>query len=553
MSRISKAVSHMNEDNRLRRDETVINFMGGESYKLNPLDTLKMIAASSIFGEASYYRSNVKDGKFRSVEDSFSDDFYRSVFSKFSGKSTTEIFEEAIDNALSYDFYGTIKLASELRNSYFMRLNPQVIMVRASIHPDRKKFTEKFPGMFNDVNQTVMRRADEPMSQLAYYLYINKGNKNRIPSILKRSVADKISSLKPYDVNKYKNHEIGMINAVRLTHASSSVIDELMKTGSVSVEDNEKTWEQKRSAGMTWKEIFDSTNLGHMALLRNLRNVFSEENEDISAKFCREYLDKLKNGVINGKQFPFRYWSAYKAIECSDVAHKMMILDTLQECIDISIDNMPKLKGKTMCLSDNSGSAWGAFNSEYGSVTVAEIDNLSSVIAAKCSDEGYVGKFGDKLIVHPISKRDGILSQCDKITKGRSSDVGGSTEGGIWIFFRDAIKNKEHYDNIFIFSDQQAGTGGLYGTDAHEREYSRNGYSYRSSYRSMINVYKLIMDYRKKVNPKVNVFSVQTAGYDNVLIPDMSYRCAMLTGWTGKEIMFANEYTRQWDSIENRK
>ena len=65
MSRISKEVSRMKEDSELRRNEAVMNFMGGDSYKLNPLDTLKMIAASSIFGEASYYRSNVRDGKFR--------------------------------------------------------------------------------------------------------------------------------------------------------------------------------------------------------------------------------------------------------------------------------------------------------------------------------------------------------------------------------------------------------------------------------------------------------------------------------------------------------
>ena len=42
--------------------------------------------------------------------------------------------------------------------------------------------------------------------------------------------------------------------------------------------------------------------------------------------------------------------------------------------MDIAVDNLPKLKGKTMVLSDNSGSAWGAFTSEYGRCTVAEID-----------------------------------------------------------------------------------------------------------------------------------------------------------------------------------
>ena len=58
MSKLSKAVSDMNQINSLRLDETVKNFMGGDSYVINPLDTLKMITASSIFGEPAYYRGS---------------------------------------------------------------------------------------------------------------------------------------------------------------------------------------------------------------------------------------------------------------------------------------------------------------------------------------------------------------------------------------------------------------------------------------------------------------------------------------------------------------
>ena len=187
--------------------------------------------------------------------------------------------------------------------------------------------------------------------------------------------------------------------------------------------------------------------------------------------------------------------------------------------------------------------------SEYGSVTVADIDNLSSVITAACSDEGYVGKIGDKLITIPISKRHGILNQAQSISKGRTHDVGGATEGGIWEFFKNAIDKKEHWDNIFIYSDQQAGHGGLYGTDRHMKEYKNAGYGCRSS---MINVFKLIQDYRKHVNPKVNVFSIQTSSYDNVLVPEMAYRTSILYGWTGREAVYGKAMIDIWDSIENR-
>jgi hypothetical protein len=290
--------------------------------------------------------------------------------------------------------------------------------------------------------------------------------------------------------------------------------------------------------------------MGHMALLRNIRGVFTEV-EDI--EFCKKYMQKIKDTVVGSKQFPFRYYSALMAVKSSRCNHQPIIIDALEECMDIALANYPKLKGKTMCLSDNSGSAWGTFNSEYGSVTVANIDNLSSVITAACSDEGYVGKFGDKLIVSPVSKRAGVLNQAEAISQKRSNDVGGSTEGGIWEFFKNAIEKKEHWDNIFIYSDQQAGHGGLYGTSVQAEKYGKLGYSCGGNYwSSYINVFKLIQDYRKKVNPKVNVFSIQTAGYNNVVIPEYAYRTNIMYGWTGNEAVFAKAMIDQWDEIENR-
>lgn len=547
MSKMSKAVAETQEVNSLRLEETVKNFMGGDSYVINPLDTLKMISASSIFGEPSYYRGSDRSKSY--VVDKLIKEF--SVIPEYlEGKKTNEIFEEAIDKALDYDFGATLDWAVELRQDYMMRLNPQVIMVRAAIHPKREEWTKANPGKFAEINNMVMRRADEPMSQMAYFLYKNRGKKNNIPSVIKRSWANSLGKLNRYKVAKYKNHEIGMINAVRLCHANSPVIDELMTNGTVEVKEEDKTWENLRSAGKSWKEIFETVKMGHMAMLRNLRGVFTEIEDP---EFCKMYLAELKDGIIGGKQLPFRYYSAIRAIENSKCNHKPMIIDALEECIDIALANFPKLKGKTMCLSDNSGSAWGSFNSEYGSVTVAEIDNLSSVITAACSDEGYVGKFGDRLIVKPISKRRGILQQSKDITSNRTGDVGGSTEGGIWEFFYKAIEKKEHWDNIFIYSDMQAGHGGLYGTSSHEAQYRKLGYGcsgtwgYGSDY---INVFKLVQEYRKKVNPKVNVFTIQTAGYDNVVIPEYAYRTNIMYGWTGKEAVFADAMIKQWDEID---
>ena len=550
MSRLSTTVKEVrkqeHEKEHLRLDETHKNFMGGDCYEVNPLLKLKMITASSIFGEPQYY--NGRNSAYNRV----SLHLDGLLFRENSGKTTAEIMERAIDEALDYNFEETVEWAVELRETYNMRTNPQIIMVRAALHPKRAEINAKnqkydeTKSWFKKANLEVMKRADEPSVQMAYYLYLNNGKIAGCPTILKKSWAEKIESLSKYEMAKYKNAELGMINTIRVCHASKGHVPELMTTGTIQVEDNQKTWENMRSAGYAWKEIISEINLPHMARLRNLRGVFTEISD---YKITKSYIETLKNGVVRGKQFPFRYWSAMKAIENdSGVHNKAAILDGLEECMDIALENMPKLKGRTMCLSDNSGSAWGAFNSEYGSVTVAEIDNLSSVLTAMNSDEGYVGKFGDKLNVFEIRKRKGALEQTKEITTNHYRDVGGSTEGGIWEFFKNAIDKKEHWDNIFIYSDQQAGHGGLYGTDVHLREYRKLDYAWRDDYH--INVYKLIEDYRRKVNPKVNVFSVQTAGYKNVLIPEYAYRTNILYGWTGKELLFADTMNKLWDEYD---
>lgn len=557
MSKISKAAAEMSSNNTLRMSETVTNFMGGDSYTVDPLMRLRLVTSSSIFGEPSYYRDANVGGKVRKGY------AYRNLDSTIRGllisedilgimedkEDTVSLMERVIDEALDYDFKGTLDWAVTLRNQYYIRLNPQVIMVRAAQHPKRKQFTSEYNGAFASINNSVMARPDDAMSQMSYFLYKNEGKKNAIPSILKRSWADKISGLSDYAVAKYKNAEIGMINAVRICHAHSPILDTLMRTGDFHVSEEKRTWENMRSEGKSWEYIFTHINMGHMAMLRNIRNFLKEVD---NFELAQQYMDKLKGGVLSGKQFPFRYYSAYKAVkDCTEeLHHKQLALDTLEECMDISLENMPKLKGKTMCLTDNSGSAWGGLTTEYGSVVVAEIDNLSSVITAMRSDEGYVGKFGDRLRVFPISKRRGVLEQTLEISKDKSDDIGGGTEGGIWEFFNNAIKSNEHWDNIFIYSDQQAGTGGLYGTYSQIDQYSKAGYRCSGN---MINVLKLVLDYRKKVNPKVNVFSIQTAGFDNMVVPDYAYRTNLMYGWTGKEAIFANAVINSWDALDNAK
>jgi len=542
MSTLSKYSKKTVATVRKHEDAIVENFMGGNSYRLSPLTTLRIVAASAIFGEPQYYRDGINASKtIRNHSTALEYSIFNSLLKD--KKTAADVFTSAIDAALDFDFKVTLDLAHELRTEYFMRLNPAVIFVRATEHKNRISFNEANPGYMKKIGKAIALRPDDVTNQFDYFMFLNK-TKNGLPSILKRTWAETLEGYSRYQLNKYKGKSL--IDLVRISHASNVDINELMKTGTLVMPAEDKTWEQLRSEKMSWTEILSTIDMPHMALLRNLRGIFTEINDRSAAV---EILTKLKNGVLRGKQFPFRYYSAYREIQKSltTINHSQLILDSLEECIDIAVSNMPKLSGRVACLSDNSGSAWGAMNSEYGTVTIAEIANLSSLITAMQAEDGEVGVFGDRLSLKSVSKRNGILSQL-KETSERGKAQGGGTENGIWLFWDKAIREKIHYDTVFVYSDMQAGHGGLYGVRSNEYKdfvHKRGG--------SYIDVLALVEKYRQTVNPKVNVFTVQVAGYDNSVLPENLYRGAILAGWTGKEPVYAKAVIDAWDQAEGIK
>jgi hypothetical protein len=186
-----------------------------------------------------------------------------------------------------------------------------------------------------------------------------------------------------------------------------------------------------------------------------------------------------------------------------------------------------------MSLTDNSGSALGTTTSKYGSVKVNEIANLTGVLTGMVSKEGYVGIFGDRLDVMPIRKKSSIFDQVATANR-KGNGIGGGTENGIWLFFDKAIRQKEHWDHIFIYSDMQAGHGGLYGLNPLDYKDAQWPNNQRN-----IDVPTLINKYREEVNPNVMVFCVQVAGYQDTIVPEFYDKTYILGGWSDGVLKFA--------------
>jgi hypothetical protein len=534
------------------REKAHLNFMGGLSYDVNPLTCLRMAAASCFFGEPMYYHRDEKDKAKAKAETIYRprlDDtrlsYLRETLNaldprEWRGLKPSSLLEKAIDEALDYDFIGTLKLAVELRQEGFMRVTPQVILVRAAHHKDGRgakatpKGVKSAPNPILEYASQILKRADEPATGLAYQLHAY--GRKAIPNVLKKAWKAALERHDEYRLAKYRleNKFVKTKDVVGLVKAHSPAIDKLMKD-ELSLEG--LTWEaiisKEGSNKDSWTKALDV--MGHMALLRNIRNVLDKKVDASALK------EKLVESAASGMQFPFRYYSAYKAVESSAPPS---VLDAIEDAMSVSMGKMPSFNGRVMSLCDNSGSAQGATTSSMGTMQVSSIGNLSGVITGMLADDGYVGVFGDKLEVVPIRKRSSVFEttkKLDQIARG----IGGGTENGIWLFWDKAIREKQHWDHVFVYSDMQAGHGGLYGVGTPYPIFPGTG--------NMIDVPKLINKYRAEVNPNVLVYLVQIAGYQDTIVPEFYNRTFILGGWGDGILKFAAAMSKQFEQKQGQQ
>lgn len=511
-----------------RSDGSHLNWMGGRSWDItSPLTRLRVAASSCFFGEPMYYH-DAKDApkakgrpRHPSALSDVDRDHLRATLHAIDpvawrSLSPAELMESAIDAALDADPEATLIEAARLRNDEHLRTTPQVILVRAANHAKVKG-----TGLIRRYAAEIVRRADEPAVGLAYQL---QRYGKPVPNSLKRAWAAALTAANDYALAKYRmeSRAVKTVDVVNLVHPKGASVDRLVKS---ELKVTERTWEgivsAKGSSASAWGQALDV--MGHMALLRNLRNLLQA-----GVKVDR-FASKLVEGAATGQQLPFRYYSAYRAVQ--DLA-SAPLLDAIERCLERAMGNLPRFEGRVASLCDNSGSAQGTTTSSMGSMQVSTIANLSGLLAGRCADEGWLGVFGDRLEMSPVRKKASVfdqLKEADKVAKG----IGPSTENGIWLFWDHAIRKREHWDTVFVFSDMQAGHGGLYGTDP--KRYK--DFAWRGGHN--IDVAKLVAAYRAQVNPAVDVFLVQVAGYQDTIIPEFYDRTYVLGGWGEGLLRFA--------------
>lgn len=519
------------------QDDAHLNYMGGLSFNISqPLQRLRIAASSTFFGEPTYYQVNGLPQPQLGQEyepDSHALELLGGLLPEgWHGLSPAQLMEKAIDEALNDDAESTLALAVELRVQENIRLTPQIILVRAA-HNEFVRGT----GLLRRYAKDIIQRADEPALQLAYHNSFY-GRHVPVPNALKRAWADYLGAQSEYTLTKYRHFGRGasMVDVVNVCHAKSPAIDKLMRD---ELHQDDSTWESVISKHGNnkdaWQLALDKFLLnpaGHMALLRNLRNL---QQHDLLTPRVQE---ALLDGVANGKQLPFRYYSAYRELQKVDASAST--LATLEACLQSSLGTLPHFSGKVMSLVDNSGSAQANTTSAMGTMSTAAIGNLAGLITGMCADDGWLAVFGDSLREMSVRKGEPILSQLGEVNY-LAHDIGEGTETGIWLFLNRIIKTKEHWDHIFVYSDMQAGHGGLFGKrPADYKNYLQPGTE------KGIDVAALVARYREEVNPNVMVYLVQTAGYQDTLIPEFYERTFILGGWGPGVMRFAHQMQQMY-------
>lgn len=369
-----------------------------------------------------------------------------------------------------------------LRNDAFMRT--------ASIVAAAEYLKARGPNAAAVIDSAV-KRADEPGEVLGYWL-LKYGRS--LPMALKRGLAraerrvfTEFNALK-YDT---ATHGVRFGDVIELTHPKpvaawqstlfAYLLDRRHHADSIDrdltfdlpmISENRRLRSSKvasrreyvrahpevvAQSGLTWESLSEwlpggmdaeawewmIPNMGYMALLRNLRNF---DQAGVSDTIADQVIAKLTDPeqVAKSMQFPFRFYNAYKHTDSTRWAR------ALDQALDLSCSNVPKLSGRSLVLVDISGSM-GSTVSNKSTLQRAEAAALFGTAqfrAAGFSGDLVVFASGNKKI--PLAKGTSVLKGTETVVKAIGS-IGYGTE--MWPALE---QHYDGHDRVFLFTDEQA-------------------------------------------------------------------------------------------------
>lgn len=433
----------------------------------------------------------------------------------------------------------TAKLAVYARREMNLRSVPVILAVElARVHAG--------DDLVSKVIRNIVLRADEIKEVLAYYqvsnVRLHTKKLNRLSKQVQKGLAQAFNRFDEYQFAKYNTaSEVKLKDALFLVHpkAKDEAQQQIFNRIVAGTLDTPYTWETELSAvgkqyfasetekaaavTETWDALVLSKRLGYMALLRNLRNLLYYCSPQVFAAALEQLTNEKQ--IRASRQMPFRYLSAFKEIEKIQQEGNTSLLQekatramtALEKALLVSCANIPVQQGKTVILSDNSGSMFGdiagkSLVSAMSKRTTADIANLFAVLYWNQAPDAYIGLFGDKLVNPQLSRTDTVFENFTRIDDA-AKNCGPSTERGIFEYMEQLIRTRQMVDRIVVFSDCQVGKGCKWFDHGGNRGENFN---------------QLLVQYRL-IHPSVKVYSIDLKGYGNTMVAEDA---VLVSGWS---------------------
>ena len=415
---------------------------------------------------------------------------------KFYGDNSAEM-QETIKSVIATDPKFVANLAVFARREFNMRSVSHILTAYLAHEVNGKPYSRQ-------AINAVCARGDDATEIMACYLDLFG---KPIPNALKKGIGDAMQRFDEYTLAKYKGNgkTVKMRDLLCLCRPTpkNEEQSDMWKRLLNNELKTHYTWETELSANgnnaSTWENLIDSGKVGYMALLRNLRNILNANPKNVN-----KVLDTIQNPemVKRSKQLPFRYLSAYKELENIGGSR---VFDALENAVEASIENMPKLEGTTVIAVDTSGSMSSAISAK-STVKCYEIAMMLGLIANKICENSIFYTFDTGIKKHPVSSRNGVL-----YTTIHSASCGGGTR--MHLPFAAMIQEKINADRVIVISDNEC-NGGYWSKP----------------------VQSLADEYRKLTNNDIWVHAIDLQGYGTQQFHGK--KTNVIAGWSEKVFSF---------------
>lgn len=365
---------------------------------------------------------------------------------KFYGDNTQDMIE-TIKRVVKNDPQFVSNLAVFARREFNMRSVAHVLVGYLANIVEGKPYVKR-------TVKGVTLRGDDATEILSFYL--NTFGKP-IPNSLRKGLKEVFSNFDAYTLAKYKGEgkNVKMRDILCLcrpnpvTAEQSKLWKDLLE-GKIATP---YTWETELSAKgnkkEVWEDLIASGKLPYMAALRNMRNIVNAKPDNLNDYL--KFIADPKN-VKRSKQLPFRFLSAYRNVSGTKV------LDALEDAAEASIENLPKIPGKTVIAIDVSGSM-SCRVSAMSDVRCCDIATLLGLITSRICEDAQVYQFDDRIREMAVSKHSGLL-----YATTHESCPGGGTNMNLP--FSLMLNKKIDCDRVIILSDNMCNTSSSWYSNA---------------------------------------------------------------------------------------